>query len=109
MPTVSNERHTPHTYRAKVTGRHAVTLPAELCRRLNISTGDTVEFEVIGVQALLRPATCEPNPPLEGLLSDYFADWEDINRFIEEERGGWEEREAFLDQIASRTPEPANS
>lgn len=99
----------PRTFRAKVTGRHAITLPAEICRELDIATGDFVELELIGEQALLRPAPSEATPPLEGLLSDYFTDWDDINRFIEEERGGWEEREALLDRMARPTQEPGNT
>jgi bifunctional DNA-binding transcriptional regulator/antitoxin component of YhaV-PrlF toxin-antitoxin module len=84
-------------FRAKVTGRHAITLPAELCRRLQIETGDTVELALVGGQALLRKAPeDEPVPELVGLLSDYFADWEDVKRFIEEERSGGEERDRLL-------------
>ena len=101
--------HQHQTYRAKVTGRHAVTLPADLCRQLGIETGDTVEFEMIGSQALLRRAESEPTPPLEGLLRDYFTDWEDINRFIEEERSGWEERGDLMRRMAEPTPEPDES
>jgi bifunctional DNA-binding transcriptional regulator/antitoxin component of YhaV-PrlF toxin-antitoxin module len=81
------------TFRAKVTGRHAITLPAELCRQLGIATGDSVEITLQGQQAMLRPAHAEPVPPLKGLLRDYFTDWDDINRFVQEERQGWEERE----------------
>ncbi len=32
------------TYQAKVTGRHAVTLPAELCRALGGENGDMIQF-----------------------------------------------------------------
>lgn len=77
-------------FRAKVTGRHAVTLPAELCRRLHIEAGDIVELDLVGGQALLRKASneqAEP-PPLRGLLSDYFTDRADVQRFLEEERRG---------------------
>ncbi len=84
------------TFRAKVTGRHAITLPAELCRQLGITTGDSVEITLQGQQAMLRPAHAEPVPPLKGLLSDYFTDREDIQRFIEEERRGWAERDEKL-------------
>jgi bifunctional DNA-binding transcriptional regulator/antitoxin component of YhaV-PrlF toxin-antitoxin module len=76
-------------FRAKVTGRHAITLPAELCRRLHIETGDTVEIALVGGQAVLRKLReDEPVPELRGLLSDYFTDREDVRRFIEEERHG---------------------
>ncbi len=42
-------------YRAKVTGRHAITLPAELCRQLGIEVGDSVELEIKNGVAELRP------------------------------------------------------
>ena len=78
------------TYLAKVTGRHAVTLPAKLCRTLAIENGDMVEFEVIGNQAVVRKV--EPFDPssLRGILAEDFRDWDDIVSFIEEERAGWE-------------------
>ncbi|HET8521852.1 MAG TPA: AbrB/MazE/SpoVT family DNA-binding domain-containing protein [Thermomicrobiales bacterium] len=85
-------------YRAKVTGRHAVTLPAELCRQLNIETGDRVEFEIIGEKALLRRASDAAVPPARGLLRDYFASREDVQRFIEEERSGWEDDEEIAEE-----------
>jgi bifunctional DNA-binding transcriptional regulator/antitoxin component of YhaV-PrlF toxin-antitoxin module len=103
--TTKAETTTHRTYHVKVTGRHAITLPAELCRELGITTGDVIELEIVGQQALLRLAPDEPTPPLQGLLSDYFTGWEDINRLIEEERKGWEEREELLEQMEQPTPE----
>jgi len=78
------------TYKAKVTGRHAVTLPAKVCRTLGIENGDTVEFEVNGNQAVVRKV--EPFDPssVRGILAEDFQDWHDIVTFIEEERAGWE-------------------
>jgi AbrB family looped-hinge helix DNA binding protein len=78
-------------FKAKVTGRHAITIPAEVCRALGLATGDSVEITLHDGQALLRKEPTEPTPPLRGLLSDYFTDWEDINRFIEDERQAWEQ------------------
>jgi bifunctional DNA-binding transcriptional regulator/antitoxin component of YhaV-PrlF toxin-antitoxin module len=100
-------------FRAKVTGRHAITLPAALCRSLHIETGDTVEIALLGSQALLRKAPeDEPVPELMGLLSDYFTDRDDVKRFLEEERRGWTERERRLfgddlpEERAASEPEP---
>jgi AbrB family looped-hinge helix DNA binding protein len=78
-------------YRSKVTGRHAVTLPAELCRRLGIESGDTVEFrEHAGIVTMYPVATPEPIDPI-GMLAGYFGSTDDINRFIARERGRWTE------------------
>jgi bifunctional DNA-binding transcriptional regulator/antitoxin component of YhaV-PrlF toxin-antitoxin module len=96
-------------FRAKVTGRHAITLPSALCRRLEIATGDTVEIRLVGEQAFLRRAEDEPVPPARGLLRDYFRDWEDINRFVQEERQGWPDREEQLNRMAMPTEEPEDS
>jgi bifunctional DNA-binding transcriptional regulator/antitoxin component of YhaV-PrlF toxin-antitoxin module len=93
MAKTATTRDARPTFTAKVTGRHAITLPAELCRRLEISVGDFIEITLYGEQAMLRKAPAEPAPPLKGLLADYFTDRVDIQRFIEEERRGWEERE----------------
>lgn len=81
------------TYKAKVTGRHAVTLPAKMCRALGIENGDTVEFELTGDHAVVRRAeTAQPFDPrsLRGILAEDFRDWDDIVSFIEEERAAWE-------------------
>jgi len=93
---------TPKTFRVRVTNRNTITLPAELREQLGIAAGDTVELVLnhgwtfwhnASSDIATRPMPEETVPPLEGLLSDYFTDWDDINRFIQEERGGWEERE----------------
>lgn len=86
MTTAAANERTSCTYRAKVTGRHAITLPADLCRRLNIATGDTVEFEVVGEQAVLRRAPENEVPEARGMLRAYFSSREEVQRFIEEER-----------------------
>jgi bifunctional DNA-binding transcriptional regulator/antitoxin component of YhaV-PrlF toxin-antitoxin module len=93
-------------YRSKVTGRHAVTLPAELCRRLGIELGDTVEFrEHAGVVTMYPVAAPEPIDPI-GMLAGYFESTDDINRFIAQERGRWtEEDEAEYQR--NRHSEPA--
>ncbi len=94
--------HSTRRMQAKVTGRHAVTLPAELCRELGIEVGDMIEFEVGYGQALLRPAGRSRVDSLAGILKDVFPDWESVEAFIEEERSGWEERETLLDELRSQ-------
>src|SRR5262245_4409780 len=93
-----NGRHAQEkqTYRAKVTGRHAITLPAELCRTLQIAVGDVVELTITGDRATRAKAESEQIPPARGLLRGYFPDWESVNRYVEEERRGWVERETEL-------------
>lgn len=98
---MSTNRYGTTTFRAKVTGRHAVTLPAGLCRQIGIEVGDIVEFEVSGNQALLKLADEEPEESLRGILKGTFPDWEAIARFIEEERAGWDEREALIEAMIS--------
>ena len=78
------------TYRAKVTGRHAVTLPAKLCRELGIENGDTVEFEVTGSHAVVRKSEAFNPSSLRGIWADDFPTWESITRFVDEERASWE-------------------
>jgi hypothetical protein len=67
---------------------------------MDIATGDTVEIRLAGEQAFLRRAGGVGWSSARGLLRDYFRDWEDINRFVQEERQAWQEREAALDQMA---------
>lgn len=87
---VAKQEQQKTTYKAKVTGRHAVTLPAKLCRTLNIENGDTVEFELDGDHAVVRKVEAFDPRSLRGILRPYFRDWDDIVSFIEEERAGWE-------------------
>lgn len=83
-------------YRAKVTGRHAITLPAELCRSLGIEVGDSVELEVRDGAVELRPAR-EPRiyslEELNGILRPFFKDWDDILQHIKELRDEWDDFE----------------
>lgn len=98
--TVENQNRT--TYTAKVTGRHAITLPAQLCREMGIEVGDTVALELIGGQALLHPVPDKhrgEGKPARGILREYFRDWDDIKRYVEEERAAWENRDV------NQTPE----
>jgi bifunctional DNA-binding transcriptional regulator/antitoxin component of YhaV-PrlF toxin-antitoxin module len=86
-------------YRAKVTGRHAITLPAELCRQLGIEVGDSVEFVLQDDVVTFKAQPIPHISSLRGILKPYFPDSESIREFLEEERAGLDERDAFLDQI----------
>lgn len=88
-------------YRAKVTGRHAITLPAELCRALGIEVGDSVELTLEDGVATLRPVSVLPISALRGILKPYFPDSQSIRDFLDEERAD-DEREAMLDEIWER-------
>ena len=81
-------------YRAKVTGRHAITLPAELCRQLGIEVGDSVELAVRGNTVELRPARV-PHiytlQELRGILRPLYRDWDDIQQHIRELRDEWDD------------------
>ena len=100
---------TEKVYQAKVTGRHAVTLPAELCRELGIATGDTVQFTMRFGNVRMHRAGEEPAPEAYGILAGYFDSIEDVNRFIREEREGWDERETTWSQDLSPRSEPADT
>lgn len=102
--TDDTRRH--QRYRAKVTGRHAITLPAELCRHLDIENGDVIELVIAGQQAVLTKAGDAPLPPARGILRGLFDDAESVSRYIEEERRGWTEREQEIDQLRSYPPHP---
>jgi hypothetical protein len=71
-------------------------LPAELCRRLGIEVGDSVEFELTDDIATFRRVQLDPVTEAQGILRGYFSSWEDVNHFVEEERRGWVEREMRL-------------
>jgi len=95
-------------FQVKVTQRNAITLPAELRRELHIEAGDTVELESDGNQLILRRPRSDAVARLRGILSPYFKDREEIQRFIDEERQGWVEREARLDEIWEKAERARN-
>ncbi|CAN5616106.1 hypothetical protein BH23CHL4_BH23CHL4_14770 [soil metagenome] len=90
-------------FQAKVTGRHAITLPAELCRVLGIEVGDTVEFEVGGCWATFKRSGDEPDESIRGILRDIFPDMSSIEEFIREERSEWDEEHQEIDCATSQT------
>jgi len=45
-----------------------------------------------------EPSGAESRPDARGLLRGYFTDWDDINRFIAEERSGWEDRDSLVEE-----------
>jgi bifunctional DNA-binding transcriptional regulator/antitoxin component of YhaV-PrlF toxin-antitoxin module len=91
---------------AKVTGRHTVTLPAELCRVLGIKVGDRVEFHLRhGVVTMTKPGG---PPPLEalGILADYrYESMDAMIREIRDGRGTWT-AEDEADYQRNRRSEP---
>ena len=103
------------TFQAKVTRRHTITLPAELRRELGIQDGDTVELELEGDRAVLRAPKntgAEAVARLRGILRPYFKDHAEVMAFLGEERSGWAEREARLEEIwerAARAGEQSNT
>jgi len=90
---------TPTIFRAKVTGRHAITLPAELCRQLGIEVGDVVQIELVGDTAVLRPIGDMPITAIRGIMKKYYPDTASNQAFLQEERSGWEERDALYERI----------
>ncbi len=95
-------------FRAKVTGRHAITLPAELCRQLGIEVGDFVQIEFDGTSVVLRPVEEVPITAIRGIMKKYYPDTDSNQKFLQEERAGWDEREALYDRIREGTWESAD-
>jgi bifunctional DNA-binding transcriptional regulator/antitoxin component of YhaV-PrlF toxin-antitoxin module len=81
---------TVKVYQAKVTGRHAITLPAELCRALEFVAGDRVEFRLkYGTVTMCKAGG---PPPLEarGILKDHrYESMEAMIRDLRDGRGTW--------------------
>jgi bifunctional DNA-binding transcriptional regulator/antitoxin component of YhaV-PrlF toxin-antitoxin module len=84
MSTSQATNPATRTYRVEVTEQNTVALPDDLSHELGISAGDVLEIRLEGEQAVLRRTPSG----LRGLLSDYFRDREDVQRFIDEERRG---------------------
>jgi bifunctional DNA-binding transcriptional regulator/antitoxin component of YhaV-PrlF toxin-antitoxin module len=89
MSTTEAPSTARRVYRVEVGEEGDLTLPRELSRDLGVQTGDLVEFQLNGEQAILTRAEGSPQSSLRGLLSDYFTDRDDVKRFIDEERSGW--------------------
>lgn len=92
MATEEPQPTPARTFRTTVTERHTIELPDDLRRQLAINPGDAVEIVVDGDLVQLRKAVDDPARALRGLLRDYFTDWDDINRFVHEERANWDDR-----------------
>lgn len=86
-------------YRAKVTGRHAITLSAELCRQLGIEAGDFVQIEFGDGTAVLSPVQDVPMTSIREIMKQHFPDTVSNQEFLQEERVGWDERAALHDRI----------
>lgn len=47
------------TYRATVTGKRQITIPAEICKMLDINTGNQVDFAIIDDKIVFKKAIVE--------------------------------------------------
>lgn len=97
MTSTDQTTDTIPIFHLRITEGDAIVLPPELRERLEVAAGDVVAISVVGHQARImkatrtdaaRPVVRRPVPEAMGLLSEDFADWEDVKRFIEEERRG---------------------
>jgi len=101
-PETTEQADQETTYQVKVTRRHTITLPAELRQAFDIEDGDVFDLQVDGDQLVLRRSRSDAVARLEGTLSPYFKDREEIQRFVDEERSGWSERDAQLEARVAR-------
>jgi antitoxin component of MazEF toxin-antitoxin module len=88
---------TARTYRVEVGEQETMTLPATLSDQLGIATGDVVEVRVTGDQATIHRVTEESMETARRVMRERFKSQEDIDRFIEEERRAWDERDELLE------------
>jgi antitoxin component of MazEF toxin-antitoxin module len=97
MTTTKPTGPTAHTYRVEVREQETMTLPATLSRELGVATGDVVEVRVTGDQATIHRVAAEPFEIARRIMRERFKSQEDIDRFIEEERRAWDERDELLE------------
>jgi bifunctional DNA-binding transcriptional regulator/antitoxin component of YhaV-PrlF toxin-antitoxin module len=88
MSTTQATNPPTRTYRVEVTEQNTVPLPDDLSHALDLAVGDVVELRLEGEHVVLRRVSEASPPDVRGLLSDYFTDREDVQRFIDEERRG---------------------
>ena len=100
MATTTPSADTYPIFHLEITDQHAIVLPPELRERLGVEASDVLAFSVAAGQGFVYrvpkakaadPVVYEKIPELKGLLSDYFTDWDDINRFVQDERRGRED------------------
>jgi antitoxin component of MazEF toxin-antitoxin module len=86
-----SRRNRRRLFQAKVAGRHAITLPAALCRELEIESGGTIKLELAHRQIILWKSEAEDDlESLRGILKEYFPEWAAVDEFIKEERNSWD-------------------
>ena len=76
---------------AKISPRGAVNLPAKVLREVGWEHGDSLFVEVLDDDFVLlsrKPASLAK--ALSGRLTHLFPGGEDTQRFLDEERAGWE-------------------
>ena len=87
------------TLRIPLNDDGSLPLPAFSLSPFDPEPGDEFEFSVDEEHAILQKVTrmdgaaavAEDIPDPRGLPREYFADREDVRRFIEQERGNWDE------------------
>jgi bifunctional DNA-binding transcriptional regulator/antitoxin component of YhaV-PrlF toxin-antitoxin module len=102
---------TEKVYQAKVTGRHAITLPAELCRALKLVAGDRVEFKLKYGTVTMRKAGGPPPLEARGILRDHrYESMEAMIRDLRDGRGTWttEDEAEYQRNLRSRPAAPSS-
>ena len=74
--------------RVKVSSKNQIAIPAEARRKLNIRSGDTLIYVVVGDQLVLIQEPKDWVEYMEGLGKEV---WEgvDVDEYIAESRGRW--------------------
>lgn len=84
-------------FHLRIADGHASVHPPDLRERLAVEAGDVVVISTSDGQSFVykvdktdaeRPLVTKSVPDARGLLADYVEDWNDINRFVQEERHG---------------------
>jgi len=75
----------------KVSSKNQVTLPIEICRKLNVKKGSRLFIEIKNDKIIITP---EPDNYVEHYYSmakgTYGQTVEEIDRYVQEERGTWD-------------------
>ncbi|MDD2432045.1 MAG: AbrB/MazE/SpoVT family DNA-binding domain-containing protein [Firmicutes bacterium] len=75
----------------KVSSKNQVTLPIEICRKLNVKKGSRLFIEIKNDKIIITP---EPDSYVEHYYSmakgTYGQTVEEIDRYVQEERGTWD-------------------
>jgi AbrB family looped-hinge helix DNA binding protein len=84
----------PRTGDATVRGEGIIDLPAEVLRALGWREGDRLAVSVVNAETIVLARRAIPTAgELAGRLGHVFGTHEDVMRYLEEERQGWEPEE----------------